>query len=50
MFSDNAEPMYMARISQQFPVKLPSLFSWLGAMRTDFSSANLKDITSRRVR
>ncbi|MBV9087813.1 MAG: phosphatase PAP2 family protein [Acidobacteriaceae bacterium] len=42
MFSDNAEPMYMVRLSQAMPVKLPSIFSWLGPMRSDLFFGKLE--------
>ena len=34
--SDNAEPVNMFRISQTTPLKLGSIFSWLGSMRSEF--------------
>ncbi len=36
MFSDNAEPVTMLRISRVSPVKLPGIFGWLGPVRTEF--------------
>jgi hypothetical protein len=36
MFSDNAEPIPMLRISRVSPFKLPSIFGWLGPMRAEF--------------
>lgn len=36
MFSDNAEPITMLRINRTTPFKLPSIFGWLGPMRTEF--------------
>jgi membrane-associated phospholipid phosphatase len=34
--SDNAEPMYMLRVDQTMPRKLPSFFRLLGPMRVEF--------------
>jgi len=42
MFSNNAEPMYMAKLSQTFPVKLPSILGWLGPMRSEFFFGKLE--------
>jgi len=36
MFSDNAEPVTMLRISRVSPVKLPGIFGWMGPVRTEF--------------
>jgi capsule assembly protein Wzi/PAP2 superfamily protein len=36
MYSDNAEPMDMLRLTNPTPWKLPGFFSWLGPMRLDF--------------
>lgn len=36
MFSDNAAPMVMLRLSRVTPFKLPSIFGWLGPMRAEF--------------
>jgi len=36
MFSDNAEPVTMLRISRVSPFKLPSIFGLLGPIRTEF--------------
>jgi hypothetical protein len=36
MFSDNAEPVTMLKISRVSPVKLPSIFGWMGPVRTEF--------------
>jgi hypothetical protein len=36
MFSDNAEPIYMARASRIVPIKLPWILAWLGPMKLDF--------------
>jgi capsule assembly protein Wzi len=36
MYSDNAEPMDMLRLTNPSPWKLPSFLSWLGPMRWDF--------------
>jgi membrane-associated phospholipid phosphatase len=35
MFSDNGAPITMIRLNQVKPVKLPSIFGWLGAFRTE---------------
>jgi hypothetical protein len=35
MFSDNAEPINMFRISRVSPFKLPSILGWLGPMRLE---------------
>lgn len=35
MFSDNAEPINMFRISRVSPFKLPSILGWLGPMRVE---------------
>ena len=42
MFSDNALPMYMLRWTQVSPFKLPSLFSFLGPVRTDMFIGRLQ--------
>ena len=36
MFSDNAEPVTMLRISRVSPFKLPSIFGLMGPVRTEF--------------
>jgi membrane-associated phospholipid phosphatase len=36
MFSNNAEPINMFRVNRVTPLKLPSIFGWLGPMRTEF--------------
>jgi hypothetical protein len=36
LFSDNAEPISMLRITRTLPLKLPSLFSWMGPLRGEF--------------
>jgi membrane-associated phospholipid phosphatase len=36
MFSDNAEPVTMLRISRVSPIKLPGIGGWLGPVRTEF--------------
>jgi len=36
MMSDNAEPMYMFRARPTESFELPSIFRWLGPMKTDF--------------
>jgi hypothetical protein len=35
VFSDNAEPIYMARASRLAPFRLPWIFRWLGPMKWD---------------
>jgi Capsule assembly protein Wzi len=35
LFSDNAEPIYMARASRIAPFRLPWVFRWLGPMKWD---------------
>jgi Capsule assembly protein Wzi len=35
LFSDNAEPIYMARASRITPFRLPWIFRWLGPMKWD---------------
>jgi hypothetical protein len=42
LMSDNAEPMYMLRLNRTFPTKLPSIFGWLGPMRTEFFFGKLE--------
>jgi len=36
LWSDNAEPIYMFRVDQTHPVKLPSILGLLGPFRTEF--------------
>ncbi|HMF92508.1 MAG TPA: capsule assembly Wzi family protein, partial [Candidatus Angelobacter sp.] len=36
LWSNNAEPMYMFRVDQTTPTKLPSFMGFLGPMRTEF--------------
>jgi hypothetical protein len=36
MFSNNAAPVTMLRISRVSPIKLPGIFGWLGPVRTQF--------------
>jgi hypothetical protein len=36
LWSNNAEPIYMLRLDQTHPQKLPSFLGWLGPMRTEF--------------
>ena len=36
MVSNNADPVNMFRVSRVTPFKLPSIFGWLGPMRTEF--------------
>jgi hypothetical protein len=35
LFSDNAEPVFMARVSRTAPFELPWIFRWLGPMKWD---------------
>ncbi|MFI5118164.1 MAG: capsule assembly Wzi family protein [Terriglobales bacterium] len=35
MFSNNAEPINMLRFNRVTPIKLPSIFGWLGPIRTE---------------
>ncbi len=35
LFSNNAEPIYMARLSQTTPIRLPWVFGYLGAFKFD---------------
>jgi membrane-associated phospholipid phosphatase len=35
LFSNNAEPIYMARLSQTSPIRLPWIFGYLGAFKVD---------------
>jgi membrane-associated phospholipid phosphatase len=35
LFSNNAEPIYMARLSQTAPIRLPWIFGYLGAFKVD---------------
>ncbi len=42
LLSDNAEPIPMVQISRIFPTKLPSIFSWLGPVRTEFFFGKLE--------
>lgn len=41
MFSDDAEPIDMVRITNVRPFKLPSLLGWLGPVRGEFSVGRL---------
>jgi len=36
LWSNNAEPIYMLRVDQTHPQKLPGFLGWLGPMRTEF--------------
>jgi capsule assembly protein Wzi len=36
LWSDNAEPMYMLRVDQAHPVRLPSFLKYLGPMRSEY--------------
>ena len=42
MFSDNAAPITMLQINQVSPAKLPSIFKYLGPVRTDFFIGRLE--------
>lgn len=42
MYSNNAEPVLMARINRVTPFKLPPLFRWMGPVRTDFYFGQLR--------
>ncbi|HEY2461748.1 MAG TPA: capsule assembly Wzi family protein [Candidatus Acidoferrum sp.] len=42
MFSDNAAPIDMFRINRVSPLKLPSIFGWLGPMRLEFFIGQLR--------
>jgi len=42
LWSDNAEPIAMVRLSRTFPTKLPSIFSLLGPVRTEFFFGKLE--------
>jgi membrane-associated phospholipid phosphatase len=42
MFSDNAQPINMFRISRTTPLKLPSFLGWLGPIRTEFFLGQLQ--------
>jgi hypothetical protein len=41
LWSTNAEPMYMLRVDQTHPLRLPSIFKWLGPLRTEFWAAKM---------
>src|SRR5713226_6613327 len=41
MFSDNAEPVTMFRISRVSPFKLPSILGWMGQTRVEFFMGQL---------
>lgn len=36
LFSNNAEPINMFRVSRVSPVEMPGMLSWLGSMRSEF--------------
>ncbi len=42
LLSDNAEPVEMVRISRTFPTRLPSIFSLLGPVRSEFFFGKLE--------
>jgi Capsule assembly protein Wzi len=44
LFSDNAEPIYMFRARPIESFELPSVFRWLGPMKTDFFFGELSGI------
>lgn len=41
LFSDNAEPVFMARVSRTAPFRLPWVFRWLGPMKWDLFAGQL---------
>ena len=41
LFSDNAEPIYMFRLSQTTPRKLPGILGWLGPYRVELFAGKL---------
>jgi membrane-associated phospholipid phosphatase len=43
MFSDNAEPLDMFRVSRVSPFKLPSILGWLGPMRIEWFLGQFSD-------
>lgn len=36
LWTDNAEPLYMLRVDQTHPLRLPSFLKWLGPFRTEY--------------
>jgi len=36
LWTDNAEPIYMLRVDQTHPLRLPSFLKWLGPFRTEY--------------
>jgi membrane-associated phospholipid phosphatase len=42
LYSNNAEPVLMARFTRVTPFKLPFLLSWMGPIRTDFFFGQLQ--------
>ncbi len=46
LFSDNAEPIPMVRISRTQPIKLPSVFGWLGPVRSEYFIGRLSGYQS----
>src|SRR5579871_215640 len=42
LFSNNAAPFPMLRLTRTLPLKLPSLFSWMGPMRGEFFVGHLE--------
>ena len=41
LWSSNIEPLYMLRVSQTHPLRLPSIFKWLGPTRTEYFAGKL---------
>src|SRR5262249_19618753 len=41
LWSNNTEPIYMLRVSQTHPLRLPSIFKWLGPLRTEYFAGKL---------
>src|SRR5262249_20197244 len=41
LWSNKAEPIYMLRVSQTHPLRLPSIFKWLGPLRTEYFAGKL---------
>ena len=44
MLSDNADPMYMLRLSRTTPLVLPGFLHWLGPVRGEFLFSSFPDI------
>ncbi len=43
LWSDNAEPITMLRLTRPHPVRLPGILGWLGAVRAEFFVGRLSD-------